>query len=424
MNTRTLTSTIQAVGESQPAGITNLKKRTAVGVIIVVTACAFIAARTSPTPYIWVAMVATVAMSSTAFLIARPWARAFLVNLAVIAFTLGVVEAYFFWKEPPERQMEYSESFFEADEVLGYKPASGRTITHRTYDKRELLYSVNYTINAEGLRVASPLKTAIAPTEPCVAFFGDSFTFGEGMADNQTMPYHVWNRIGHRYHTVNFGFLGYGPHQMLAAIEQGLLSSKGHCRPSHVVYQAIPTHVSRVAGLEAWDRHGPRYVMKPNGLIQLDGHFDDRSPATIQEWLKATHHSLRPQIQTTLEASALYRTVLRSHRPVEFQDVALFGAIVGAAKESMTAAFPGAEFHVIFWDYDDDAVVGEQIQTQLKGLGVSVHPVSSILTNFPAARAEYEISPYDRHPNAQAHALIADFVAQRLVNSSADESSH
>jgi len=424
VTTRTLISTIQTVGDSHPNRINNLTKRTAIWVIIVVAACTVIAACTSPTPYLWVAMAATVAMSSAAFLTSRPWFRALLVNLAVIAFTLGAVEGYFFWKEPPERQMEYSESFFEADEVLGYKPASAKTITHRTYGNRELLYSVNYTINAEGLRVASPLKTAIAPTQHCVAFFGDSFTFGEGMADDQTMPYQVWNRIGHRYHTVNFGFLGYGPHQMLAAIEQGLLSSKGHCRPSHVVYQAIPTHVSRAAGLEAWDRHGPRYVMKPNGLVQLDGHFDDRSPATLQEWLRGTHHSLHPQIQTTLEASALYRTVLRSHRPVEFQDVALFSAIVGAAKKSLATAFPGAEFHVIFWDYDDDAVVGEQIQTQLRGLGVAVHAVSSILPNFPAARAEYEISPYDRHPNAQAHAVIADFVAQRLVNSSADESGH
>ena len=42
-----------------------------------------------------------------------------------------------------------------------------------------------------------------------------------------------------------------------------------------------------------------------------------------------------------------------------------------------------------------------------------------ILPGFPVARARYEISPYDRHPNAQAHARIADFVAQRLVQKAA-----
>lgn len=44
--------------------------------------------------------------------------------------------------------------------------------------------------------------------------------------------------------------------------------------------------------------------------------------------------------------------------------------------------------------------------------------MSTILPGFPAARARYEISPYDRHPNAQAHARIADFIAQRLVQKS------
>ena len=29
-------------------------------------------------------------------------------------------------------------------------------------------------------------------------------------------------------------------------------------------------------------------------------------------------------------------------------------------------------------------------------------------------RARYEISPYDRHPNAMAHEMIADFVAHSL----------
>jgi hypothetical protein len=73
VNTQTLTSTLQAVGESHSNSITNLKKRTAAGVIIVVVTCTLIAARTSTTPYLWVAIAATVAMSAAAFFTARPW---------------------------------------------------------------------------------------------------------------------------------------------------------------------------------------------------------------------------------------------------------------------------------------------------------------------------------------------------------------
>jgi hypothetical protein len=47
--------------------------------------------------------------------------------------------------------------------------------------------------------------------------------------------------------------------------------------------------------------------------------------------------------------------------------------------------------------------------------------MSQILRDFPTDRGRYEIHPDDRHPNALAHAQIADFVAQHLVNSPADE---
>ena len=71
--------------------------------------------------------------------------------------------------------------------------------------------------------------------------------------------------------------------------------------------------------------------------------------------------------------------------------------------------------HVIFWDYDDDPEVVEAVQRELARQGVAVSAVSAILPNIPTYRARYEISPYDRHPNAMAHEMIADFVAQSLL---------
>jgi hypothetical protein len=68
----------------------------------------------------------------------------------------------------------------------------------------------------------------------------------------------------------------------------------------------------------------------------------------------------------------------------------------------------------LFWDYDDDADLAAQAVSQLKSQSVTVLPMSTILPGFPTARARYEISPYDRHPNEQAHARIAEFVAQHL----------
>ena len=57
---------------------------------------------------------------------------------------------------PAERQMEYSEEFFMADDALGYKPAAARRIGHRAYGGDQLLYDVTYTLDGHGLRIASP----------------------------------------------------------------------------------------------------------------------------------------------------------------------------------------------------------------------------------------------------------------------------
>ena len=381
---------------------------------LLVAAGSIFMAQTSQIPYLWGALATTAICAYIACISERSWIRAVWINLAVLSCTLGAVEAYFWSKEPLERQMQYSEGFFVPDETLGYKPVAGQTLSHRTSIRNEPLYQVSYTINTDGLRVATPSGVDASPTKPCLAFFGDSFMFGEGMNDEGTMPYQVWKKLKGTYRTVNFGFLGYGPHQMLASVQEDRLTSHGHCRPSQVWYQAIPTHVSRAAGLETWDPHGPRYVLDAESRVRRDGHFDDAVSTSALDWLKAMHRQLPAHIKATLEHSALYRLLLRSHRPVDEQDVLLFAGIVGEAKQLIETAYPQAKFHVIFWDYDDDREVVEAVQRELARQGIAVSAVSSILPNFPTYRARYEISPYDRHPNAMAHEMIADFVAQSL----------
>lgn len=73
----------------------------------------------------------------------------------------------------------------------------------------------------------------------CVLFFDDSLTFGEGVNDNQTMPYRVGMRSAGALRVYNFAFHGYGPHQMLAQIELGVVRDTIDCLPDHAIYQAI-----------------------------------------------------------------------------------------------------------------------------------------------------------------------------------------
>lgn len=389
-------------------------------IILATTAC-FLAlaatwfARQGPIPFVWGGLALTLACIGAERLTRHSVVRALWINLAVLFATLGLAELYVWSHEPLERQMQYSRGFFLPDETLGYKPAAGQTLSHRTEAMGRLLYEVQYTINQDGLRVTGPTDSRQMSETACLVFFGDSFTFGEGMPDERTMPAQVWKKLGGAVPVVNFGFLGYGPHQMLASLQDGRLESQGHCRPGHVIYQAIPSHVSRAAGLESWDPNGPRYALKDPTGIRRTGHFDEAPAQSSLDWYRRWHQRIPWQIRKAFDQSALHRRILRSHRTVEPRDVALFIGIVEEAQTFVERFYPDAQFHVLLWDFDDDRPIAGEILQQLREHKITVHAMSSILPNFPVDEQRYEISPYDRHPNAMAHELIAEFVAHHLA---------
>ena len=82
----------------------------------VVLACTAYAIQTSEVPYVWAALGLTTILSIAACITDRPWGQALWINLAVLTLALGICEVYFWAQEPLERQMEYSEGFFSADE--------------------------------------------------------------------------------------------------------------------------------------------------------------------------------------------------------------------------------------------------------------------------------------------------------------------
>lgn len=376
---------------------------------------AVVAMAHSTVPYLWLAIAGGTMLLLAACLSAGSLGKAFWINLAVIVLTCGGVEAYYWVSEPLARQMEYSEGFFVQDELLGYGPARNRALSHVTKVRDRELYHVTYTIDDYGLRVAEPPDESSGKTDSCLVFFGDSFTFGEGVPDEATMPYRVGRKVRDDFRTVNFGFLGYGPHQMLATLEEHRIDALGTCRPRHVFYQAIPAHVSRVAGLEPWDQHGPRYVLTEEGRVIRAGHFDEAPPETVLDSFRRHHHGLTKTWQRRLEQSALYRAFLRSHRPVTGRDVELFTRVIGAAQQTVRQRYPEASFHVLLWDFEEDRSLLRAVEQGLENQGVQVHSMSSILPGFHANLSTYEISPYDKHPNERAHELIAEYVVRRIA---------
>ena len=225
-------------------------------------------------PYIWIFGSWFIILAITVITVSRKRLKVIFLYFSLLFLALGSYEAYLWSRKSDVKIFNlHSIGLQRRDDELGYRPFENRKCVHTRKIGDETIFKVLYTINSQGLRISPPHR----PTaDRSILFFGGSFTFGVGVADEETLPYQMGIESDGKYRIYNFGFKGYGPHQMLVALENGLVESIIKAPPRYVVYQALPGHIQRVTGETYWDKHGPAYNISDDGNIIYTGHFDDR----------------------------------------------------------------------------------------------------------------------------------------------------
>ena len=287
------------------------------------------------------------------------------------------------------------------DPVLGYAPRAGATGTSTKIIGGKQVYQATYSIDSNALRLATRIDNTSAATN-CLFFFGDSFTFGEGLNDRDTLPWIVQEQAGERWKILNFGFHGYGPHQMLAAIESGRVRRAAGSCPGRriVVTQYSEHHVGRALGRDSWDPHGPWYVLNGDGVAIRAGRLDQR-PGAGSLVLSGRY---RPEILKWLDWERLFA--------VSDSDRRFFVGLLATARARLSEVYPSGEWHLILLDVNPSALVTEALERQ----GIHVHPIRSILPVWRTAHPDYTISA-DGHPNRRYNEALADWVQSRLLAS-------
>lgn len=336
----------------------------------------------------------------------RPWAFV-CVNLAAVVGALTLFEFYLEQQqvEGDGTRLEGSitDGFTHRDDVLGYAPKANAHVTARKLYGNSPIYDVVYTTNANGLRVtAAPAAVA----KKCIVFFGDSITFGEGVGDTRNFPYLVSQKVADRYVTYNFGFSGYGAHQMLAALQSGRVGQTVQCTPKYFIYLGIPDHAARAAGLDPWDAHGPRFRLQPDGTVVQQGHFDDPDPRT-GGWLAAWAGK-------ALASSVIWQKFFGRPYRIDAQDIALLDGIVRQSARVAQERFPGSVFDMVLWNGGNDDEV-RRIEQGLAGSDVRVSHMTDAVPDFYDQSDRYILSTHDRHPNTTWHRMMADYISRHLL---------
>jgi hypothetical protein len=351
-------------------------------------------------PFIWIFFSwFTVFLASSKFS-ATSFSKMLFFYLCFVPLALGLFESYLWISKKPGVWDNFTkDASIRMHEILGYAPRKNSSTAHRRYFRNELLFNVAYTIDADGLRVSPPWNSS--ESLGSILFFGCSFTFGTGVNDAETMPYQVGTKLRGKYRIFNFGFRGYGPHQMLSAIEHGMVERcVAKNKPKYAIYQALLGHIGRAAGLGFWDVSGPKYTLNKDGVVHYSGHFDKR-------------------LLSLLSKSLIFKKILvKKISQLHFNNdqVDLFIGIVSACKKMMETRYPGCEFHVIIWD-NSKHQNNRDVLEKLKGKGIRAHRVSDIFktSHVSGRQSELRISPHDPHPTRLAYEKIADYVVKRIV---------
>jgi hypothetical protein len=293
------------------------------------------------------------------------------------------------------REGTYVQHYFVYDERLGYKPRASQRTTHRFTADGRVVYDVVYTTDERSRRVTPP---AGGSPERYALFFGCSVTFGEGVADDETLPAQL-GRARKDLRPYNYGFSGYGPQEALARLEDPAFRREVNERDGVAVFTYVDGTEERVVGsfrvYTGWGYNMPRYVLDDSSRPVRVGSFTTSRPflSAVYKWL-AMSETLR-----------LLRVDFPPFRTEH--DYELTARVLAAARDAYVRSFGNDRFYVLMFPArrSDD-----RIRTWLSRLGVRTLDYSSLFDPDAPTLALRS----DRHPTPKAYGIVAERLARDL----------
>ncbi len=263
----------------------------------------------------------------------------FLLIVLTIIVTIGVCEVAMRIRGPETfiaadwsrgREQHSSVQAFTLSADYGFD-AIPNVVTHVTSSLNGIpTYDVTYSFDDKGARV-TPFA---APGGKPIVLAGDSYNFGEGLNDDQTLGSHLQSVSQDKLRALNLARPGYGPHQVLRQLQLGLPAEHGVKSFDWLIVSMIDDHIERANGSYAWSL-GPRYALDGRGGVQLNGQFSDRHPPPA--WLIQLRNGSR-----------LFATIENMMRRLLARDEEVFVRIMEASRETAKRKY-GARMLVLYY---------------------------------------------------------------------------
>lgn len=291
---------------------------------------------------------------------------------------------------------------------FGSQPKPGAFTAKKVASNGDILYDTIFTIGSDGFRVTPQYD---AKQSHRINFLGDSFTFGEGVADNQTMAYYVGDLVNKQngsklnpLQVKNYGIHGWGIHQSLAILESNL-DSKANIQ----FVLTAPWHASRVACADFFTLGSPKYKLEGSGLVKRDGYCRSFG------WVEHSPKALRGLITSSKVFNLIQDSLLVNND--QDKQIQLYLGVLRTIQQE--AKQRGEQLLVGFIKADDAWFAGgynnEKILAELKKSEIQVIDMTLANKN-ENLNPKFYVHELDKHPSAVANLDRAKILFTNLNN--------
>lgn len=285
--------------------------------------------------------------------------------------------------------------FLEPHPELGYRLRPGlRALPGRMRRGGATVYDVTYSTHDTGWRASD----GAGSSGGVALFLGDSYTFGHGLKDEETLPSRFARHGGAA--PLNLGVPGWGAHQALRALELGLeekavLFTGDKVKAAY--FLLTKEMLPRMAGLRLESGGSPVYKFG-EGPPKFAGTHPRRGGggARLCAWSALCE-----------AARAWFRIAAMDKYELPPEATKQLAALLSRAEDLLRERYGYHRFRVVSWNVGGDPVM-DQLERDIRERGVDLVSLRSFLPGFPG---EGYALPFDGHPTAKAADEIAQFLA-------------
>lgn len=253
-----------------------------------------------------------------------------------------------------------------------------------------------YTVTTDkySRRITHDIKSQEPKRSQYAVFFGCSLIFGDGISDDETLPY-IFERDNSQYQSYNYALPGSAPNIFLYFLSQRNLSQELDQSSGNVFYFYQTGHIQRAnhhISIMSFSWPTPRYKWNDQNMLELDTSF-----------------SLKNEITSFFSRSYLFRRGIKLFNPFAYSEDQFNKTcqMIYQIGLEVNKQLPKSNFITVLYPGESDSRMGEC----LKSKNVSVIDFSGIKRD-PKLRTHWD----GGHPSKEENQVYSLLLLEALSN--------